>query len=186
MSHLLTKLVYIHRDINRASLFLSWFFYWRYEMNNHNYEIGTVCGRNNCTGILHSKAEDISCNCHINPPCSKCTAGIFCSECGFDSDEEYRENNPENTSNQFTLPELLKYSFMTFEEKCKKANDNKIVTHQIESCLSCGKLQIRYPKNITLDDVLRKLGYCHINLPKFSNHREDDKFFYADLSVVTD
>lgn len=149
-----------------------------------NYEMGTECGRNNCRGTLQSKAEDIGCSCHINPPCSKCTAGVYCPDCGFDSDEEYESNNPVNTYN--TIPEMLRYSFMNFEEKCKIAKDDDIVTHQIESWHSGGTLRIRYPKNVTLDYILKKLGYCHINLPKFKNYRDDDRFSYVDLSVFTD
>lgn len=155
-----------------------------------NYEIGTECSRNNCKGILQSKAEDMSCSCHINPPCSKCTSGVYCYDCGFDSDEEYKSNNPVKTSNNFTNPEVIRSLLMTpkekFEEKCKIAKDDDIVTQEIESWHSGGTLRIRYPKNVTLDDLLKKLGYCHINLPKFKNYRDDDRFSYVDLSVFTD
>ena len=63
------------------------------EMTNYyGDQIGEGCGRDGCTGIIESLADDSqSCTCFRNPPCSKCTAGVYCPECGYDSNEEYKE-----------------------------------------------------------------------------------------------
>ena len=47
-----------------------------------------TCYRDGCRGVIEVvQDEDLSCSCHINPPCAKCTGGIFtCSECGWEGD----------------------------------------------------------------------------------------------------
>lgn len=49
-------------------------------------EIGQLCLRNGCIGIMQSRGDG-DCSCHINAPCTRCpeTAGIECDECGFQS-----------------------------------------------------------------------------------------------------
>lgn len=53
-------------------------------------EIGEVCNRNGCKGILADDGEldGLSCNCHISPPCSKCTHDpAYCPECDWEPEQ---------------------------------------------------------------------------------------------------
>lgn len=52
-------------------------------------EVGQVCNRNKCKGVITEKEIDGGCSCHINPPCSFCeTLREKCEECGWDADDE--------------------------------------------------------------------------------------------------
>jgi hypothetical protein len=55
----------------------------------HGEEIDSDCNRFGCFGTIRTKADsDMSCSCHNFAPCSKCTAGTYCPDCDWDSDED--------------------------------------------------------------------------------------------------
>lgn len=62
-----------------------------------NIEIGLLpdeqCNRDGCTGVMQDNRDpDWCCSCHINPPCSYCTANEYvCDTCGANVAEEYYE-----------------------------------------------------------------------------------------------
>lgn len=59
------------------------------------FEVGEVCNRNGCLGVIVEKESERGCSCHINPPCSRCTTPREeCPECGWRlTDEETSFNN---------------------------------------------------------------------------------------------
>lgn len=68
------------------------------------YEIGEVCRRNNCAGVIEEIDPDEGCcSCHIHPPCSYCTTPKEgCPECGWKSKDDtvindYRVNISKET-----------------------------------------------------------------------------------------
>ena len=53
------------------------------------YVTGEICNRNGCKGIIENYGKEGSCSCHVNPPCSYCTASDeFCPVCDWDGNEE--------------------------------------------------------------------------------------------------
>jgi len=55
------------------------------------YEEGDVCGRDGCEGVIEIHPVE-NCSCHINPPCSQCTAPReFCPVCDWEASEEEDE-----------------------------------------------------------------------------------------------
>lgn len=53
-------------------------------MSAHGEELGAVCGRSGCDGIL-VELRDGGCSCHINPPCDSCmSARPSCPVCGWE------------------------------------------------------------------------------------------------------
>lgn len=146
------------------------------------YDVGDTCNRDNCIGFIVSDVdEDQGCSCHINPPCSKCTSGVHCDECGWSSDDEY------NTNIVSTTPSYV-FKYETWEELCSDVNNNHKIISDIISRSGAWKVyKIRYPLNITLDEVLNHLGYndkyC---MPRFKHHRTDNIFNYTELSVCLD
>lgn len=60
------------------------------------FEVGAVCGREGCAGVIEEMEPEGSCSCHINPPCSHCTTPReWCPECG------WRLVDDETTLNDF-------------------------------------------------------------------------------------
>lgn len=52
------------------------------------YEEGSTCNRNGCTGCIQMRPSE-NCSCHINPPCSSCTAPRnYCPECDWQEEDE--------------------------------------------------------------------------------------------------
>lgn len=48
------------------------------------YEVGDVCARDGCDGIISERAKDGCCSCHISPPCGYCTEPAeCCPKCGW-------------------------------------------------------------------------------------------------------
>lgn len=57
------------------------------------YELGEVCGRKGCEGVLHvdrNTKQHGGCSCRFgSPPCPYCTSSfVTCPECGWDEREE--------------------------------------------------------------------------------------------------
>lgn len=146
------------------------------------YDIGNICNRDGCSGeIISDASDDMSCRCHLSPPCAKCTAGVHCNECGWSSDDEYYMN-------RLYSPPTKIYEYPTWKERCSNPdNDNKILTDIKEASGSWRIYRVRYPLNITLEQVLVILGYTDkYYMPRFSNYGTDNKFNYADLSICLD
>jgi len=62
------------------------------------YEVGDVCTRNGCLGIIAEGEREGDCSCHINPPCGSCTTPReWCPECG------WRLLDEETTFNDFKV-----------------------------------------------------------------------------------
>ena len=58
------------------------------------YEKGDVCGRDGCVGIIAEHDTELSCSCHIHPPCAKCTEPRqYCPECDWSAADE-QDNKP--------------------------------------------------------------------------------------------
>lgn len=48
------------------------------------YDVGSVCGRSGCPGIIADSEPAGGCSCHIFPPCAYCTTPREnCPECGW-------------------------------------------------------------------------------------------------------
>ncbi len=57
--------------------------------HNHGFEKGHVCNRNKCNGIVEEAATELSCSCHINPPCGKCTDDRhYCPVCEWQAKDD--------------------------------------------------------------------------------------------------
>ena len=53
------------------------------------YTAGETCNRHGCQGILEEYEKEGCCSCHINPPCSFCTAdSTYCPECDWSAEQE--------------------------------------------------------------------------------------------------
>lgn len=53
---------------------------------------GEVCNRKGCVGIIE-RHPVVNCSCHLNPPCSACTAPAnYCATCGWEEKDEIRVN----------------------------------------------------------------------------------------------
>ena len=62
-------------------------------IHNHGFDIGHVCNRNECKGVIAEYETELSCSCHIHPPCSKCTEDRrYCPECDWYSKDDYVDN----------------------------------------------------------------------------------------------
>lgn len=48
-------------------------------------EVGEVCGRDGCAGVLVQVDDGYGCSCHLAPPCSHCMSKRpACTTCGYD------------------------------------------------------------------------------------------------------
>jgi len=55
----------------------------------YGYLEGEVCRRDGCSGVIKRSSSDLSCSCHIAPPCPACIEEReFCPECDWDIGEE--------------------------------------------------------------------------------------------------
>lgn len=55
-------------------------------------DVGEVCNRNGCTGIIEEYEKEGCCSCHINPPCGYCTEdNRYCSVCDWNGADEQSE-----------------------------------------------------------------------------------------------
>mgnify|MGYP000867851891 CR=1 FL=1 len=53
---------------------------------------GEMCNRDGCEGTITESSSEESCRCHICAPCSSCcNTSQYCEECGWDNDEEWRQ-----------------------------------------------------------------------------------------------
>lgn len=53
------------------------------------FEVGAVCGRKGCNGIIAEYQSDGGCSCHINPPCSHCTTPReYCPVCDWQAEDD--------------------------------------------------------------------------------------------------
>lgn len=60
-------------------------------LHNHGFVSGDICNRNKCQGIIKEAYTNLSCSCHINPPCAKCTEDRhYCPECDWSADDDYQ------------------------------------------------------------------------------------------------
>lgn len=60
-------------------------------------EIGEICNREGCKGVIESDGskDDVSCSCHINPPCGKCEYNdAWCPDCDWSANEDYLAYTP--------------------------------------------------------------------------------------------
>jgi len=49
---------------------------------------GDTCNRKGCKGVIQEHKRE-GCSCHINPPCSSCTAPVgFCPVCGWEEADD--------------------------------------------------------------------------------------------------
>jgi hypothetical protein len=49
---------------------------------------GEPCNRKSCYGVIEENPVE-NCSCHLNPPCSACTAPRgYCPVCGWEESEE--------------------------------------------------------------------------------------------------
>lgn len=59
--------------------------------NRFGVEIGEICKRNDCKGIIEA-IDKGDCSCHLNPPCGSCTEiREYCPECGWRAKDDYYE-----------------------------------------------------------------------------------------------
>ena len=64
-------------------------------------EVGEVCNREDCKGVIEEHEKEGSCSCHINPPCGVCTTNReYCPECNWSGEEEYY-NSDSQTQNSY-------------------------------------------------------------------------------------
>lgn len=70
-------------------------------MKTEGYELGDVCNRNGCIGVIAQHEKEGSCSCHINPPCDSCTtAREYCPACDWSLIEEQRDSYVEPSDEQ--------------------------------------------------------------------------------------
>lgn len=52
-------------------------------------EEGDVCNREGCLGLLRVAYPEMSCRCHISPPCARCVGSfVECPVCGATNKDE--------------------------------------------------------------------------------------------------
>lgn len=60
---------------------------------NFGYEQGERCNRDGCDGVIEEHALE-GCSCHINPPCSACTADrCYCPKCDWQGADDTTFND---------------------------------------------------------------------------------------------
>lgn len=53
------------------------------------YEVGDVCGRSGCAGVIAEAPREGCCSCHISPPCASCTEPReYCPECDWQAKDD--------------------------------------------------------------------------------------------------
>ena len=65
-------------------------------------EMGEICNREGCKGIITEHKSNGSCSCHINPPCSHCVDDRhYCPVCdwqGIDEQKDYPKTTDKETA----------------------------------------------------------------------------------------
>ena len=82
-------------------------------MSDTGHELGDVCNRSFCKGIIAESCKG-DCSCHISPPCSSCMEDrCYCPECGWEAKDDQIINdfvvnvNPDTGSYRFWEPRPL-------------------------------------------------------------------------------
>lgn len=83
------------------------------------YNAGETCNRNGCNGVITEHETDLTCSCHVSPPCSYCTdSRDYCPKCGWDG----REDQIEQQSKVKVEP-LFNFKSKTFHDLDKTKID---------------------------------------------------------------
>lgn len=116
---------------------------------------GDTCGRNGCAGVIAEHRSE-NCSCHINPPCSACTAPRnFCPECDWqEADEPEPEVKPMTQSEKDYWAEWAK-------EQDRLRNmplDNTKVSWRNKPHSSCSMIKEGvYPEGMTPAEVRKQV-----------------------------
>ena len=110
--------------------------------NNIGFCEGDECGRNGCNGVIKEHPVE-NCSCHINPPCSACTAPRgFCPTC------EWEESEDEIIPSNYNFP-YVPYKVKTINDLDKTKMDWISKSHTHFSMIKEGV----YPPGASMSDV---------------------------------
>ncbi|WP_019567327.1 hypothetical protein [Agrobacterium sp. 10MFCol1.1] len=113
------------------------------------YEVGQVCGREGCLGLLEEHDTDQSCSCHINAPCSKCTTPReYCPVCKWEAEDDLVVE-AEGT---------IYFAPIPFVEKVRRVLDPSKIDYTISMhSNSSQKVEGVYPAGTTREDVIARV-----------------------------
>ena len=115
-----------------------------------NYEIGEVCGRDGCDGVIEEKPVE-NCSCHINPPCSACTTPAeFCPVC------DWAAVDDEKPFNDFLV--TYKPSSNNFKSWRRRPLDPTKIDYMIDSHTNSSQIcEGVYPEGTTKEQVIQRV-----------------------------
>jgi hypothetical protein len=121
-------------------------------------EVGEVCARFGCVGIIAEHDHDTGCSCHINPPCGHCTTPReYCPVCDWDAlEEQARDDRIAHVKWQEGAIHLGTNGLMHVERKPRVLDRTKIDYVISMHSGSSQKVEGVYPEGTTQEEV-RKL-----------------------------
>jgi len=116
---------------------------------NYGLEVGAVCNRNDCKGVIEESESETGCSCHINPPCGSCTEDrTFCPECDWRGKDDYVEN-----MNGFEIQTDSKtHNWLSYERR--KLDPSKIDYHVKSHTNSSQICEGVYPEGTTREQIV--------------------------------
>ncbi len=133
-------------------------------------EKGELCNREGCTGVIEEHDTDLSCSCHINPPCSKCVDDRhYCPECNWEGIEDQNGHIGSIESNK-TPEQNIRTIKDTITEDMKREIGNKYYRVEYQGSLSLYEI-IEYKNgdpvySITQLTTMKNYEYAFIENPK--------------------
>lgn len=116
----------------------------------YGYEIGEVCGRNNCKGVIENIEPEGGCSCHIRPPCGYCTTPReFCPNCDWQAKHD-------TIINDFRVNVAPDTGLHRFWEP-RKLDHTKIDWHSRGHTNSSMVKEGVYPEGATIEDVRKEV-----------------------------
>lgn len=127
----------------------------------HGTECGEVCNRKGCMGVIELSETNLSCSCHINPPCSYCVDDRhYCPECNWMAIEEQKDYPIKGAQGLYNR-------MMAREE-----NHADLINKKMKGLLPIDKLEYLikphthfsmicegvYPSGTTREDIVKKIS----------------------------
>lgn len=125
---------------------------------------GEMCNRNGCTGIIEEGEKEGCCSCHINPPCSYCTAQTeYCPVCGWSAEDEQNEYLKEYAKNQTPVT----YQYKSDEQLFNELKDGEFgYIRVVSGGHTIVRLKGKHP-NMTSGEIYAKLNlYENPHMPR--------------------